>query len=46
VAVVPLLMGARVVGAISVWHTEAARQFGTADLRLLNMFAPQAAVAI
>jgi PAS domain S-box-containing protein len=46
VAVVPLLMGTRVVGAISVWHTDAARQFGTADLRLLNMFAPQAAVAI
>jgi PAS domain S-box-containing protein len=46
VAVVPLLMGSRVVGAISVWHSDASRQFGAADLRLLNMFAPQAAVAI
>ena len=46
VAVVPLLMGARVVGAISVWHSDAAKQFGAADLRLLHMFAPQAAVAI
>ncbi len=46
VAVEPLVMGARVVGAISVWHSNPARQFGTADLRLLDMFAPQAAVAI
>jgi PAS domain S-box-containing protein len=46
VAVVPLLMGTRVLGAISVWHSDAAKQFGAADLRLLNMFAPQAAVAI
>ncbi|HSC25954.1 MAG TPA: response regulator, partial [Vicinamibacterales bacterium] len=46
VAVVPLLMGTRVVGAISVWHTDPARQFGPGDLAQLNMFAPQAAVAI
>jgi PAS domain S-box-containing protein len=46
VAVEPLIMGARVVGAISVWHSDPARQFGPADLRLLHMFAPQAAVAI
>jgi PAS domain S-box-containing protein len=46
VAVVPLLMRGRVVGAVSVWHSDAAKQFGAADLRLLNMFAPQAAVAI
>jgi len=46
VAVVPLLMGPRVVGAISVWHSDQARKFGAADIRLLNMFAPQAAIAI
>ena len=46
VAAVPLLMGSRVVGAVSVWHCDPSRQFGQADLRLLNMFAPQAAVAI
>jgi hypothetical protein len=46
VAVVPLLMGGRAVGAISVWHTDVARRFGPSDLRLLNMFAPQAAIAI
>lgn len=46
VAVEPLLMGNRVVGAISVWHSDGTRQFGSADLRLLHMFAPQAAVAI
>jgi len=46
VAVVPLLMGPRVVGAISVWHSDRARKFGTGDIRLLNMFAPQAAIAI
>jgi hypothetical protein len=46
VAVVPLQMGNRVVGAISVWHTDPARQFGPGDLGLLNMFAPQAAIAI
>ena len=46
VAVVPLLMGGRLVGAISVWHTDPTRQFGPADLRLINMFAPQAAIAI
>jgi PAS domain S-box-containing protein len=46
VAAVPLLMGTRVVGSISVWHVDRSRQFGAADLRLLNMFAPQAAIAI
>jgi PAS domain S-box-containing protein len=46
VAAVPLLMGSRVVGAVSLWHRDSSRQFGQADLRLLNMFAPQAAVAI
>ena len=46
VAVEPLIMGTRVVGAINLWHTDPTRQFGPADLRLLNMFAPQAAVAI
>jgi len=46
VAVVPLLVGGRLVGAISVWHSDPARKFGPADLRLINLFAPQAAIAI
>ncbi len=46
VLVVPLLMGGRLVGAISVWDADVARRFGVGDLRLVNLFAPQAAVAI
>ncbi|NIP79018.1 MAG: GAF domain-containing protein, partial [Gemmatimonadetes bacterium] len=46
VMVVPLLIGARLVGTLASVHTEADRTFGEADLRLLNMFAPQAAIAI
>jgi PAS domain S-box-containing protein len=42
----PLRMGGRLVGAFNVWTTERTRIFGPDDLRLLNMFAPQAAVAI
>jgi PAS domain S-box-containing protein len=41
-----LLIGKRVVGAISVWDYDADRKFGEADLRLVGMFAPQAAIAI
>jgi PAS domain S-box-containing protein len=46
VMVVPLLIGTRLVGTLASVHTEADRTFGDADLRLLNMFAPQAAIAI
>ncbi len=46
VMAVPLLVGARLVGAIASVHADAGREFGEADLRLLTMFAPQAAIAI
>jgi len=46
VMVAPLLMGGQLVGAIAVMDKDPNRQFGEDDLRLLNMFAPQAAVAI
>jgi PAS domain S-box-containing protein len=42
----PLLIGRRLVGAIATVHSDPARIFGPDDLRLLNMFAPQAAIAI
>ncbi len=42
----PLIMGNRLVGAIASVHADPARRFGPADLRLLNLFAPQAAIAI
>lgn len=44
--VLPLLIGKRLVGAINFWHAERGRTFDDADLRLANLFAPQAAVAI
>ncbi len=46
VMVAPLLMGRQLVGAIAFMDQEPARQFGHEDLRLLDLFAPQAAVAI
>jgi len=46
VAVVPLLVGSRLVGAIAAVHSDPARKLGEADLRLLNLFAAQAAIAI
>ncbi len=46
VAVVPLLIGNRLVGTLAAVHTEADRAFGPEDTRLLNLFAPQAAIAI
>ncbi len=46
VMVAPLLLGKRLVGAIASIHSEPSRQFGLDDLRLLEMFAPQAAIAI
>jgi PAS domain S-box-containing protein len=42
----PLLIGRRLVGAIATVHSDPDRVFNEADLRLLNMFAPQAAIAI
>jgi len=42
----PLLMGDHLVGAMAFMDRDPRRQFGPDDLRLLNLFAPQAAVAI
>ena len=44
--VLPLLIGGRLVGVVNFWHTGKIRRFTEADLRLLNLFAPQAAIAI
>jgi len=46
VMVAPLLIGKRLVGAIASVHSDPGRTFGPEDLRLLEMFAPQAAIAI
>jgi PAS domain S-box-containing protein len=46
VVAAPLLVGQRLVGAIAIVHVDPARKFGTDDLRLLNLFTPQAAIAI
>ena len=43
---VPLRVGDRLVGVISVGTTDPARRFGPADLHLLDLFAQQAAIAI
>ncbi|HKR56613.1 MAG TPA: GAF domain-containing protein [Gemmatimonadales bacterium] len=42
----PLLIGKRLVGAIAQIHSDKKRVFDNEDLRLLNLFAPQIAVAI
>ena len=42
----PLLIGNRLVGAIASVDSDPARVFGPADLRLLNLFTSQAAIAI
>ncbi len=42
----PLLIGHRLVGAFACVHDDPTRRFQPDDLRLLNLFAPQAAVAI
>jgi PAS domain S-box-containing protein len=42
----PLLIGRRLVGAIATLHSDPERIFDEEDLRLLNLFAPQAAIAI
>jgi PAS domain S-box-containing protein len=46
VMVAPLLIGGQLVGAIAFMDRDPARRFGADDLRLLNLFAPQAAIAI
>ncbi|HET7024406.1 MAG TPA: response regulator [Gemmatimonadales bacterium] len=46
VMVAPLLIGQRLVGAIASTHADPTRNFGADDLRLLQLFAPQAAIAI
>jgi PAS domain S-box-containing protein len=42
----PLVIGNRLVGAIASVHSDPARSFGQADLRVLNLFAAQAAIAV
>ncbi len=46
VVVAPLMIGKRPVGAINVWHEDPALGFDPSDLRLLNLFGQQAAIAI
>jgi PAS domain S-box-containing protein len=46
VMAVPLLIGSRLVGVIAAVHSEPDREFGEDDQRLLELFAPQAAIAI
>lgn len=46
VMVAPLVMGRDLVGAIAFMDKDPKRQFGDDDQRLLNLFAPQAAIAI
>ena len=46
VIAVPLLIGTRLVGAIACVHADPRRIFGPEDLRLLGLFATQAAIAI
>jgi len=42
----PLLIGKTLVGAMASVHSDPKRIFGPEDLRLLNLFTPQAAIAI
>jgi PAS domain S-box-containing protein len=46
VMVAPLMIGSRLVGAIAAVHSDPSREFGSEELRLLQLFAPQAAIAI
>jgi PAS domain S-box-containing protein len=46
VMVAPLLIGGHLVGAMAFMDKNPLRRFGDEDLRLLNLFAPQAAIAI
>jgi GAF domain-containing protein len=40
------MIGSRLVGVIASVHSDPSREFGSEDLRLLELFAPQAAIAI
>ena len=42
----PLTIGSRLVGALASVHSDPSRVFGERDLRLLELFAPEAAIAI
>ncbi|MEP7325076.1 MAG: GAF domain-containing protein [Gemmatimonadota bacterium] len=46
VMVAPLLIGSRLVGSIGIVNADPARRLGQEDVRLMNLFAAQAAVAI
>ncbi|MEA3245808.1 MAG: response regulator [Gemmatimonadota bacterium] len=46
VLIAPLLIDRRLVGALGIIDANPARTFGDDDLRLLNLFTPQAAIAI
>ena len=46
VVAAPLLIDNRLVGAIAIVDADLTRVFGPDDLRLLNLFTPQAAIAI
>ena len=46
VVAAPLTIGDRLVGAIAIVDADPTRVFGDDDLRLLNLFTPQAAIAI
>ena len=46
VMVAPLLIGSRLVGSIGMVNADQSRQLGHEDVRLMNLFAAQAAVAI
>ena len=46
VMVAPLLIGSRLVGSIGMVNSDQSRQLGHEDVRLMNLFAAQAAVAI
>ena len=43
---IPLKVGSRLVGAIAAVHEDPSRRFDDRDVQLLNLFAPQAAIAI
>jgi PAS domain S-box-containing protein len=42
----PLMIGNRLVGVIAAVHSDPSRELGSEELRLLQLFAPQAAIAI
>ena len=46
VIVLPLVVGNRLLGVMNFWHSDPNLHFGETDLRLLGLFAPQAAIAI